>query len=323
MTAWNSFFDNLLEYFLEEGVAVVGIRKREHFLPILKRIVFVWVCAAGMLSLAGAQTPEPTSDLKIVAILFEDFQGEMRTRFSMDAGGMVSLSFEVAGLGGEAVETADGYAGESVQVTYRVELLDPQGVLLEPAKEGEVRTILGPRDADWRPKIRWAGAVPEYAASGEYRVRIQARDALDRRETVATAAFLVRGDLIRPTASLEVQQVGYAVSEEGPWFSARTYSPLEAIQVRYNVAGIQVSPDKQVWVEQDWTVRNEAGEVAASRMNAVVVKQQYFYPPGHLSTRFELRLEDPRPGRFTLRIAVRDRIGGQEATFDSDFVIRP
>lgn len=289
----------------------------------LKRIVLALAYAAGTLSLAGAQGPPPKSALKIVDILFEDFHGEMRTRFSMDAGGMVSLTFGVAGFSREPVKTADGLPGESVQVTYGVELLDPQGLLVEPAKQGEVRTVLGPRDEHWRPKINWSASVPEYALPGEYRVRIQVRDVMTRRETVETATFQVRGEPIQPTESLQVQQVEYARSEEEPWFSERYFSPADAIHVRYKVAGFRVSPDKQVWIEQDWTVLNPEGKVAASQRDAVVVKQQYFYSPRHLPTRFELRLEDPQPGTYVLRIDVRDRIGEQSVSFDSNFVIRP
>jgi hypothetical protein len=129
--------------------------------------------------------------------------------------------------------------------------------------------------------------------------------------------------LIHPAESLEVQQLEYANSANGPWFARRVFALGRPIHVRYKVAGFRASPEKEVSVEQDWAVTNAEGAVIVSQENAAVEKRQSFYPPRFLSANLELRLTDAKPGMYTLRITVRDTVSGQSVTHDSDFSLRP
>ncbi|MBI4442104.1 MAG: hypothetical protein HY649_01870, partial [Acidobacteria bacterium] len=169
----------------------------------------------------------------------------------------------------------------------------------------------------------WSVSIPSYAPAGDYQIHLQVRDLLDEQESNTSATFRVVGEQLRAAPTLEVQGVEYALAEAGPWFRQRYFALREPVHVRYRVGGFAVSPDKEIWVEQDWQVLDENQLVIVNQENAVVEKQQRFYPPRFLATRFQVRLDDPKPGPYTLRITVRDRIAQQSISLDSTFFLRP
>jgi hypothetical protein len=272
---------------------------------------------------AGAWPQKPSSELKIVDVLFEDYDGGLSPHWKMRAGEEVSLSFRVEGFGRLPVESQDGLREERVNLHYQIELRDPLGVLVTPEGQGVVETTLGPQDVKWRPKINWSAGVPFSAPSGDYRVRIRVNDRIANQESVKDVFFGVRGEPVQTSDHLQVIQLGYSNSEGGPWNTERYFSPTESIWVRYRIVGCGFSPEKQVWVEQDWTVLDETGKVVVAQENAWVEKQSSFYPPRFLSTVFNLNLKDPKPGKYMLRIDLRDRIGEQSASLESNFFLRP
>ncbi|MBI1955579.1 MAG: hypothetical protein HYS38_04225 [Acidobacteria bacterium] len=291
---------------------------------------FLWfalLILLGRAPLCAAMPPaqSPANPLKIVGVLFADFRGEPSAHFSMPAGGEVTLTFQVEGFQRQRGESQSGLWEweEQVHLRYEVELRDPQGQMVQPKEEGEIKTRLSPRDQQWQPRIHWSALVPASAPSGDYKIHILVIDQLSGRQTTYLAPFRVLGETIQPAASLQVEQLEYASSAGGPWFPRRFFAPADTIRVRHKVVGFRVSPTKEVWVEQDWTVLNAEGNVVVTQINATVDKRQSFYPPRFLSTMFDVKLQDPAPGEYTLRIGVRDRIGQQETSYDSTFTVRP
>ena len=116
-------------------------------------------------SAASFQAPAPKQGrgLRIVDVQFEDEHGDVRYSLTMRAGGEIVLTFRVEGFERRHVESEGAVPEERVRLLYEAELRDPQGVLVLPGENGEVDVLLGPRDEQWRPKIRWSGAVPSYA----------------------------------------------------------------------------------------------------------------------------------------------------------------
>ncbi|MGH9783461.1 MAG: hypothetical protein ACRD88_04680 [Terriglobia bacterium] len=285
----------------------------------------------GLLLFAGwaagsLQAPAPASParlLRVADVQFEDDRGDVRYSLNTRAGSDIVLTFRVEGYERRRVEDPGGIPEERVWLRYEAELRDPQGALVQPAQQGEVDTILGPRDDQWRPRIRWSGSLPPYAPTGEYKVEIRVQDAQANTDAAASVPVRVQGELIQPADSLAVRQLEYASSAGGPWFSRRVFALGRPMHVRYKVAGFLASPENEVWVEQDWAVIDAGGNVIVSQENAVVEKRQSFYPPRFLSTSFELRLADAKPGMYTLRITVRDGVSGLSITDDSEFSLRP
>jgi len=279
--------------------------------------------AGGAAGFGQAPPAPPADSLRVTDFQFEDARGDVRYSLITAAGTDIVLTFRVDGFERKRVEAPGEVPEEHVHLQYEAELRDPEGVLVAPAQSGEVDTRLGPRDKEWRPRIRWSAALPSYAPTGEYKVGIRVQDVLGAEDATGSVPVRVRGEAIQPAATLGVQQIEYANSANGPWFPRRFFVPGRPVHVRYKVAGFQVSPEKEVWVEQDWAVLDAEGNVIVSRENVVVDQEKNFYPPRFLAKVFELRLDDPQPGPYTFRIVVRDRIGGQSISTDSEFVVRP
>ncbi|MBI2818038.1 MAG: hypothetical protein HYX72_13980 [Acidobacteria bacterium] len=273
----------------------------------------------------GVQAPsqKQNSGLRVTEVFFLDFKGAPTPRWAMKPGEEVALDFRIDGFGREEAVNKEGLREQRIHLTYQVELHDPQGYLVEPAKSGEIITTLTPQDAEWRPKINWSAKVPPAAPGGNYAVLIHVSDLIAKRETDKTVSFRVLGQGVSASDALRISEVEYSNSERGPWNPERYFAPSETIWVRYRITGFRVSPEKQVWVEQDWAVLDESGNEIVSQPNAAVTNEASYYPPRFVSTNFTLALKNPKPGKYTLRIVAHDRISGESTTVDSDFFLRP
>lgn len=301
-------------------------------------IALLILCLAAFFSpvVAAQQQADPElqeeqqEELEITEVLFEDYDGWIGPRLDVKAGGNVVLSFRVEGFRRLPVRTGSGLREHRVHLGHHVELRDPHGVLVEPEEDGEIDTILGPRDEEWRPKINWSATVPASAPDGDYHVEIRVTDGIAERDISRSVTFRVRGEAVRPSETLEIRRLEYARSERGPWFPSRTFSIADRIWARYKIVGYRVSPENQVWVEHDLTVLaaedndyDAEDSVVVSQINASVQRDQSFYPPRFLPTVFEVELEDPQPGEYRLQVNVRDRIGHQNSFLESKFSLRP
>jgi hypothetical protein len=284
--------------------------------------LWAWVAVFPFEISAAQEVQQPP--LKIVDVMFEEYQGWPTERFEMKAGGEVVMTFRVEGFERlPGVEAGTGLPEDQVKLEYEIELRDPEGVFVVPAEKGQLQTKLALQDKQWTPRIRWSAPIPAFAPSGEYGVRIRVADRIAGQQTERGTSFRVLGERFQSSTQLEVQQVEYGTSENGPWSVQRYFALRDPVYVRYKIAGFQVSEDKRVWVEQDWSVLGEEGEVIVSRGNAATERWQGFYPPRFLATNFSVVLEDPKPGRYVLRLLIRDRIGNQETSVDSTFLLRP
>ena len=300
-----------------------------------KRFFYNWTAAflllliglpyAFLLNASISLLQAPAQKLEITDVLFQDFQGRWQSDFSMDAGGEVSMTFRIAGFRRERGESQSGLWEweEQVHLQYNIELRDPSGVLLEPPKTDEINVRLGPRDEKWQPKINWSAKVPPSAPGGNYQIQIRVKDLLNNQEVSRNISFPVMGQPVNAAIALEIQQLEFATSATGPWFSRRVYSISETVHVRYKVVGFQISAAKEVWVEQDWSIIDPQGNIVVSRTDASVDKSQSNYPPRFLPTSFDMKLQDAVPGEYTLRIQLRDRIGITESSLETNFAMRP
>jgi hypothetical protein len=301
----------------------------------LAAIFLAWAALAAGLAPGFAQAPEEgapgegtpkegTEDrLRIDDVQFEDEHGDVRYSLITGAGTQIVMSFRVQGFERRRIEEQGEIPEERVRLQYEAELRDPQGVLVVPEESGEVDTVLGPRDREWTPRIRWSAPLPAHALSGQYKIELRVQDVQSGEGTTASVPVRVRGETVQPGAPFGVQQLQYANTRNGPWFPRRFFAPKRPIHVRYKVAGFEVSPDNEVWVEQDWAVIDAEGNVLVSQQNVVVEHETSFYPPRYLSTVLELALDDPKPGTYTFRITIRDRVSGQTNDHDSEFAVRP
>jgi hypothetical protein len=265
--------------------------------------------------------PQPDS-LKITDVLFEDYNGDTSSRWQMKPGEDLVVSFRVEGFGKQDVESEDGTTVHHVKLRCAIALKDSAGKAVVPPHEEDVDTTLTSRDEKWRPKINWSVAVPASALAGEYKLDISVSDGIAKRETSRTVPFRISGAALAEAASIDVQQLQYSISESGPWSPQRYFAPADTVWVQYKLVGYAVSPENQVWVEQDWQVLDPEGKTVIQQPNALVENSNNFYPPRFLAATFSLKLDKPKPGQYILRIDIRDRISEQTASFESPFFIR-
>ena len=273
--------------------------------------------------LAQAPTPRAGQGPRLTDVLFEDYSGALFSRWQMKPGEEVALSFRVENFGRQEQLDKEGLREDRVELHYQIELRDPEGVPVAPEQSGDVNTTLRPQDGDWRPKVDWTSKVPATAPGGEYSVRILLSDRIAQKDVERKVSFRVVGPRLVARDTLEVRQLEYSNSERGPWSRERYFAPSETIWVRYQVAGYGLSSEKQVSVEEDWTVLDAEGKIFATKPVAMVEDQRSFYPPHFLTAEFSLNLQTPKPGKYTLRIVVRDKIRGQNISYDSEFFLRP
>ncbi len=66
------------------------------------------------------------------------------------------------------------------------------------------------------------------------------------------------------------------------------------------------------------------GKVLYTRPEAASDKNRLFYPPRVMTTAFNLDVsKGVRPGEYTLRLNIRDKIGNQETTYEAKFHVEP
>jgi hypothetical protein len=288
-----------------------------------QRLLLAAALAAVVPGAHAFQAAKSTSPLKIVDVLFEDYEGFTMPRLEARAGRDVVLIFRVEGFERREGKAESGLPEYRVSLQHEVELRDPDGVLVAPAESGKLETLLGVQDDKWQPLIRWTAALPPWSPSGNYAVRIGVFDEIGDQRAEASVAVRVRGEAVQPSDTLAVRQAEFARTDEGPWSPQRYFALREPVHVRYKVVGFRVSPEKRIWVEQDWAVLNAEGQVVLAQENAVAEESENFYPARFLATSFHLEFDDPKPGAYTLRIGLRDRVGDQTASFDFPFTLRP
>ncbi|MBI4479786.1 MAG: hypothetical protein HY651_07155 [Acidobacteria bacterium] len=274
--------------------------------------------------LVGAvQANQSASPLKIVDVLFEDYEGWPSPRLELKAGGEAVLNFRVEGFERREGTSDAGYPESRVSMSYEIELRDPQGALVEPVKVGQVEQVLGQQDDKWRPLVRWSAMIPEWAPSGDYPILIRVEDKIGTQQAEGRATLQVRGQSIPAADTLRAEHLEFARSLDGPWTPQRYFALRDPVYVRFTVVGYRIASDQRVWVEQDWTVLDAEGKVLIHNDNAVEEQSQHFYPPRFLTTSFLVELENPKPGPYLLRIALRDRLGDQTYSQEAPFTLRP
>lgn len=272
---------------------------------------------------ASAQAGKSAGPLKIVDALFEDYDGFPRPQLEIKAGGEAVLNFRVEGFERREGRNAADYPEYHVSLQYEVALRDPKGILVVPIKTAQIQQVLGPRDDTWRALVRWSAVIPKWAPSGTYPIEIRVQDEIGEQQAEKSVNLRVRGDAPPPAEGFRAEGLGFARSADGPWTSTRYFALHDPVYVHFKVVGFDVSSDKRIWVEQDWTVLDEQGRVVIHEQNAVDQQTQDFYPPRFLNTNFQVLLDDPQPGAYTLRIALRDRIGEKTDSEQATFHLRP
>ncbi len=252
--------------------------------------------------------------LNVVDAFFEEADGRVTRNFELVAGETLYFTFKIANF-----RTDDR---QRVRLSYTVACTDPNSVPVVESDHQKVEAALEPQDEHWLPKANWSVVIPSYAPSGNYRVRVRVEDEIGKATTEYDTSFKVRGETIPPADKLAVRQFEFADAEGGPPKPDNVFHRGSTLWARFKLVGFRISPDKQYWVEYDLAVLDSAGRVLYSKADAAVEKHKQFYPPRVLPSAFDLDLQtSARPGEYTIRLTVRDRLGEQNQTHEAKFRI--
>ena len=198
-------------------------------------------------------------------------------------------------------------------LTYQIQAKDSRGTLLQPASSDKIEATLAPEDKDWRPKLRETIVIPPLADSGEYQVLVSLRDERSKATVEAHATFQVHGREVAPSDTLVVRDFRFLRSEDDTKpLQVAAYRPGDSLWARFIMTGYKLGDGNQFDIEYGLTVLRADGTVAYSEPHAAAQKDQPFYPqryqPGVLNLNFP---KDQKLGEYTIVLAVRDNLGGQ------------
>src|SRR5215831_3803321 len=126
---------------------------------------------------------------------------ERMTLHQFEDGPVLPASYEF--LPGEAAHFSCRLSGfqldksdeddQRVKLAWSVEVHDPAGILLEKPKSGRIEGRVTAEDKNWLPKFLVEFAIPPFAASGDYRVTLEAKDEVGSSVVNGELIFHVRG----------------------------------------------------------------------------------------------------------------------------------
>jgi hypothetical protein len=252
--------------------------------------------------------------LAVTNAYFEDPDRRIVRNLLMNAGETCYFTFNVSGFKTDAKQ--------HLELEYTIQLLDPKGQPVVEDYTDKVEATLTPMDQNWLPKLDWQRVIPSFAPAGDYILRVRVEDKLAKAVANYEATFKVRGETLVAGEKMGVQQFIFSDTENGRQKNDDVYHQGSTLWARFKLTGYKIE-DKAYSVEQDLSILDASGTVLFSNPTATD-KNRLFYPPKVLSTSFNLDVsKGVRPGEYTLRLIIRDKLGNQETTYDAKFHVEP
>lgn len=210
-----------------------------------------------------------------------------------------------------------------MHLSWKVEVRDPAGVLVEPQRQGEIKETLLKEDRDWVPKFTLDFMVPSFAPAGEYRIPVTVRDELARAETKAELRFRVRGEPMPTATSVSVRNLRLLARETDRFgLQPAIYRPGSTLFARFDIVGYRLGENNRFSVDYGLAILAGERQVYA-QPEAAAESGEGFYPQRWVPGGFSLNLEEGvAPGLYTLVVTVRDRLSGQTSAAQAQFEVR-
>jgi hypothetical protein len=264
-------------------------------------------------SMALAAAP---AKLAIVDVTLHESEGgpAFPSDYTYIAGETVFFGFDVQGF----TQSPES----KVDLSYRIEAVDPQGVPLVEPVAGAVQTQLSPEDKHWRPTIRQSVLIPPLALPGSYKILLSVEDKIGGQQAKAEIPVPVRGRQVEPSATLVVRNLRFLRAEDGrEALDPAAFQRSDTLWARFEIAGFQYGAKNRVSVEYDVSVTNPEGKALYSQPRAAVEESESFYPKRYLPGLLSLDLSKVRPGAYVLVLDLRDGIGKQSVESKYGFTV--
>jgi hypothetical protein len=271
------------------------------------------ICA----SLAWA-APPPAKPLAILRPTLHQYEDgpPVASSAGFATGESVFFSFELSGY---------QVSPESqVDLSSRMEALDPQGIPLVETMRQQIKTKVAPEDKNWVPIVRDSFLIPPLALPGDYRVTISVQDRLSSQSATAEIQFPVRGRKVETSDTLVARNVRFLRGEDDTQaLIPPVYHPPCPVWVRFEIVGYKLGTQNRMQVSYGVTVLGPSGRAVYSEPQAAVEEGLSFYPKRYLPGTFSLNLNDTaRPGQYTIVLGLHDEVGHQTVESRHEFTIQ-
>ncbi|HSB12844.1 MAG TPA: hypothetical protein VLE22_00210 [Bryobacteraceae bacterium] len=202
---------------------------------------------------------------------------------------------------------------QKVRLSYKVDAVDADGVLLVATDTGKIDTELAPQDKEWMPKIRRAILIPPHAPPGQYRIVTTVKDEVGGQEAKTELSFQVHGRRVEPSDTLVVRNFRFLRSEQddNP-LPIAFYRPGNTLWARFEMTGFKIGEKNRVHVEYGIAILSPDGKQLFAQEQAAVEEDSPFYPKRYVPGQLSLNIQPKTPpGEYTLVVSVRDQVGAQ------------
>lgn len=202
---------------------------------------------------------------------------------------------------------------QRVKLSWSVEVRDPAGILLEKEKSGHIEGRVVEEDKNWVPKFLVEFMIPPFAASGDYRVSVKAKDEVASSEVHGDLIFHVRGHDAQSSDTLTTRNFHFFRSEEdNAPMREPVYHPGDMLWARFDIVGYKFEANNRFSVDYGLAVLNGDGKQLFAQPEAAADSHESFYPQRYVPGGLSLSLDRNVPqGNYTLVVSVRDKLGNQ------------
>jgi hypothetical protein len=268
--------------------------------------------SAGWTACATAGNPAPPVTAVALEILGAGIASEEDAPFVTDSfrfmpGEFLYFVFQIGGYQVEAKGKEEG----QVHLSYEVELVDSDGVLLTTPEKGVIEDETSPKDKDWLPKRRVSFQLPSFLAAGRFTLRASVKDNISQASATKDFAFLMGGHQLKLGTGLDVQRFTfYRTEQETDPLDVPVYRAGDTVWARFDITGFETGPGNRYQLEYGVAALKPDGTELFKQDKAAELTAESFHPaqfvPGILSlttTRDLIHTE------YTIVISVRDLIG--------------
>jgi hypothetical protein len=279
---------------------------------------------SAVLALIAANVLSAASAFKIGSMVVHQFEDGPVLPLSYEflPGETAYFSCRLAGFSAEKGEET-----QHVKLSWRMEVSDPAGVLLQKAETGLIEDKLLAEDKEWAPKFLATFVVPSFALSGDYRVSVQARDELAGQDAAAEMVFHVKGHAMEPSlkpgSTLAVRNFLF-LRDEADTFGMRNavYRPGDTVWARFDVTGYKFEANNRFSVTYSLAVESTESKELFAQPEAGAESRESFYPQPYVPGTLTLSLDkNVPPAMYTLVVTVKDTLGGQTSEVRQPFKV--
>jgi hypothetical protein len=221
------------------------------------------------------------------------------------------------------VEGFTATSGDRVNLSYKLDALDPHGVPIMPPVAAEIEETLAPEDKNWKPTVRQEIVIPPLADSGAYKIVISVNDVVGKATTAKEVPFEVHGRRVDPSDTLVIRNIRfYRGEDDRESLSKAAYRRGDAVWARFDIIGYKFGDGNSIDVGYDVAILAPGGKVVYSQPQAGADHSQSFYPKRYVPAIFSLATKpDTRPGEYTVSITAHDGVGAQTFEAHQSFTI--